>query len=266
MDLSGLLNFGDLAGTKARLEQALADATGPDAVILQSQLARCAGLVRDFAVARKILGAIDTTATSPLAQAYVQLEWGRTYCSATHDSSQLTDADRSTAQTAFRAAADLAREAGRDDLAIDAIHMLAFTETDPAAQLAHTRAALALAEGSTQKAAQNWRASLHNNLGCALHDMQDDDQALAHFQQALALRQQNGTPGPIRIARWMVAWTLRHLGRTDEAMALQLALERECEAAGAPDPFVFQEIAELYALAGDSDQASAYRSKAKPQA
>ena len=61
-----------------------------------------------------------------------------------------------------------------------------------------------------------------------------------------------GKPGPIRVARWMVANTLRRLQRNDEALAMQLELEREWDAAGDTDPYVYEELALLYAAKGDS--------------
>ena len=50
----------------------------------------------------------------------------------------------------------------------------------------------------------------------------------------------------------MVAWTLRALGRMDEALDIQLRLEHECEAAGAPDPYVFEELEILYRARNDT--------------
>jgi hypothetical protein len=43
----------------------------------------------------------------------------------------------------------------------------------------------------------------------------------------------------------MVAWTLRLLGRPDEALAMQRALKAELEAAGEQDEYVDQELALL---------------------
>ena len=43
----------------------------------------------------------------------------------------------------------------------------------------------------------------------------------------------------------MVAWSLRNLGRTDEALAAQRALKKELDAAGATDPYVDEELAIL---------------------
>ena len=49
----------------------------------------------------------------------------------------------------------------------------------------------------------------------------------------------------IEIARWMVAWALRNLGRTGEALAAQRALKADLAAAGRDDPFVDEELAIL---------------------
>ena len=43
----------------------------------------------------------------------------------------------------------------------------------------------------------------------------------------------------------MVAWTLRHLGRRDEALALQRRLKAELDAVGEVDPYVDEELALL---------------------
>ena len=43
----------------------------------------------------------------------------------------------------------------------------------------------------------------------------------------------------------MVAWTLRNLGRTAEALAMQRALKTELTAIGEEDPYVDEELALL---------------------
>ena len=43
-----------------------------------------------------------------------------------------------------------------------------------------------------------------------------------------------------------------------EALAKQLRLERECSAAGAPDPYVFTELKHLYRIKGDIPEAEHY--------
>jgi len=170
----------------------------------------------------------------------------------------LTPAALTEARQAFQRALELAREAGLDALAIDAIHMFAFVDRAPAQQLACAEAALAVCLASTQADAQRWQASIRNNLGHALQQLDRHDEALAQLQQALALREQAGQPAAIRVARWMVARSLRSLGRVDEALQIQLALEREADAAGQPDPHVFAELETLYLARGEPAQARHY--------
>jgi hypothetical protein len=59
----------------------------------------------------------------------------------------------------------------------------------------------------------------------------------------------------------MVAWTLRAMGRTNEAIAIQLRLEREGDADGKPDPYVFEELALLYRSTGDETKAAHYANR-----
>jgi hypothetical protein len=61
----------------------------------------------------------------------------------------------------------------------------------------------------------------------------------------------------------MVAWTLRALQRKDEALALQLGLEQENDAAGEPDVYVFEELEILYRERGDADRAAHYAARHK---
>jgi hypothetical protein len=56
----------------------------------------------------------------------------------------------------------------------------------------------------------------------------------------------------------MVAWTLRSLGRRDEALLMQLASEKEADAAGKPDSHVFAELEALYREVGDTTRAQHY--------
>ena len=59
----------------------------------------------------------------------------------------------------------------------------------------------------------------------------------------------------------MIARTLREQGKTQEAIAIQLRLEREWAAAGEPDPYVFEELEKLYRATGDAARADAYAAK-----
>jgi len=51
------------------------------------------------------------------------------------------------------------------------------------------------------------------------------------------------------------------LGRVDEALEMQLRLERECDDAGQPDRYVFEELEVLYRDKGDSKRAEHYQSR-----
>lgn len=264
LDLNALWDFRNPALSESRFRQALATAQGDDVLVLHTQIARTHGLRKDFAKAREILAAIEPQLqqAGPEARVRHALEWGRSFASAAHARGSVSAADAQTARTAYQRGLDIAVAAGLDGLAIDAIHMFAFVDTAPAEQQRRAEQALAITLASTQPAARRWEASIRNNLGVALHAQQLYGPALEQFEQALALRQAMGSPAvAVREARWMVGWTLRALGRQDEALALQLQLEIEAEAAGQPDAYVFEELEALYRMRGAPDEATRYADK-----
>ncbi len=144
--------------------------------------------------------------------------------------------------------------------------MLAFVDTSPEDQLKWAQNALAVVEASTQPEAKRWEASIRNNLGYALHQLGRYEEALQQFNEAVTLRERGTDAGNIRVAYWMVAWTLRAMQRNDEALAIQLRLERECDAAGEPDPFVFEELETLYRAAGNIERAEFYANRRRSAA
>ncbi len=78
---------------------------------------------------------------------------------------------------------------------------------------------------------------------CAAHaDAGEWRDALASFELALSSRERQGDAARIRVARWMVAWAMRNLGHTIEALAIQRTLKSELVAIGAEDPYVDEEI------------------------
>ena len=262
-DLAALWNFSDPAASEQRFRDALATAKGDDALILGTQIARTWGLRKDFDRARAGLAEIEPRVkeAGPEAKARWELEMGRTFSSATHSPASQTPEAMARARRHFESALDLARRAKLDALAIDAIHMMAFLDTAPAEQEKWAREALAVVLASDQPAARRWEGSVRNNLGYALHQQGRYAEALAEFEQALAIRERDAGPVAQRSARWMVAWTLRAMGRTDEALALQLRLEREGDADGKPDPYVFEELALLYRSKGDETRAAHYAAR-----
>jgi tetratricopeptide (TPR) repeat protein len=260
IDVAPLWDFSKPEASEQRLRDALATAQGDDVLILHTQIARTYGIRKDFARAREVLRSIEPAIgrAGPEAQARYWLELGRTGSSATHPKESQTPEAVQSARQAFQRSLDVARAGGLDALAIDAIHMFAFIDTAPADQLKWGREALAVVLASHQPAAQRWQAPVRNNIGYALHQLGRYDEALAEFRQALALREVSGNARSVRVAKWMVAWTLRALKRDDEALAMQLVLEREAQAAGEPDEYVFEELAHLYRARGDEDRAARY--------
>jgi tetratricopeptide (TPR) repeat protein len=65
-----------------------------------------------------------------------------------------------------------------------------------------------------------------------------------------------------RIAKWSVARAKRALGRYDEALAEQRALEAELKAIGEEDGFVYEELGELLLQRGEVDAAREYFGRA----
>ena len=116
-------------------------------------------------------------------------------------------------------------------------------------------------QASSQQDARWWAGSLHNNLGYALHLAGQFEDALVEFNYALTAHERDGDPKNIRIARWMIAWTLRSLERLNEAVDIQLQLERECDEAGEPDPYVFEELEYLYRALGNLSQVEFYAAR-----
>ena len=81
-----LWNFGDPAASEQRFKAALSTASGDDALILQTQIARTHGLRNDFETARRILREIEPRIATAGAEVRIRhaLETGRTYASAVH--------------------------------------------------------------------------------------------------------------------------------------------------------------------------------------
>ncbi|MEO8187769.1 MAG: tetratricopeptide repeat protein [Burkholderiaceae bacterium] len=265
IDLSALWDFNNPAASEQRFLSALQTATGDDALILQTQIARTYGLRKEFARALALLSSIEaaTRTAGPEARIRYELELGRTYASATHPPESLTPESRERARAAYRSALARATAVHLDDLAIDAIHMLAFVDPAPADQLKWGLQALAVVKVSTQVAAKRWEPSVRNNVGYALHQLGRYEEALAQFEQAVAIRERGTDAEATRTAYWMVAWTLRALNRIDAALAIQLRLEREGDTAGRPVPFVFEELVIIYRGMGDDERARHYAARKK---
>jgi tetratricopeptide (TPR) repeat protein len=260
IDLAPLWDFSNPELSERRFREALATASGDDVLILQTQIARTYGLRGDFSRDQEILRDIEPhiQAAGAEARARHSIEFGRTLASAKHTPQSQTIEIKNQARSAYLRAFALAKSEHLDDVAIDALHMLAFVDTAPIDQLKWGQEALGIVEASAQPAAKKWEASLRNNIGYALHQLGRYDEALDQFRRAVVLRERTEDGEAKRAAHWMVAWTLRALNRVDEALEIQLRLEKESEAAGVVDPYVFEELEILLRAKGDTVGADRY--------
>ena len=233
IDPAPLWDFDDPAGSEARFRAAVDTADGTDRLVLLTQLARAAGLQDRFDEGHAILD--DLGVADPEVATRVSLERGRLFASA---------GEKDEARPHFEAAAASAEGAGLDALRVDALHMLAIIA--PAEeQLDRNYAALDIARRSESDAARNWDASLLNNIGMTLADAERWAEALPVFEEALAARERIGQDSRTRVAKWMVGWAQRNLGRREDALATMTALKAELEAVGEEDPYVDEELALL---------------------
>jgi tetratricopeptide (TPR) repeat protein len=259
-DFDALWNYDDPAGTEAefRAVRPALEAAGDHGRLLEldTQIARTEGLQRRFAEARTTLDTVHAALRDGEARALIryELEYGRMLRSSGH---------RDEAGPHFAAARDLAASAHEEALAIDAIHMLALVEPDPARQIALNQDALHFAETSTDPKARRWQGSLWNNIGMTYHDLGQLDRALAAFKTALALREQEHDTVRLAGARWMVAWTQRLQGDLGDALATQEALERELAGNGQPDGYVFEELGEIHLALATREPAAGHADKAR---
>lgn len=252
MDFDDLWDYDDPEATEQKFRGLLPSATGEASYYAQllTQIARAQGLQRKFDEAHRTLDETQSLLTDDLAQARIRylLERGRVFNSSKH---------REQARPLFLEAWEQAATAGEDFYAIDAAHMLGIVEP-PEQSLEWNLKALALAETTQDKQAQNWRGSLYNNIGWTYHDSGQYEKALDLFEKALRWREAQGQLPQTRIAKWCVARTLRSLGRLEEALASQQALLAEHENAGGKDGYVYEELGECLLALNQQEKARPY--------
>jgi tetratricopeptide (TPR) repeat protein len=233
IDPKPLWDFDDPATSAERFLDAAEHADEPARTAWLTQYVRALGLQEKYDEATKVLDRL--TSEDPETVTYLALERGRVLRS----SGRPDDA-----RPLFVLAAETAAAAGLEALHVDALHMVVLV-APPEEQVSLAEQALAVARASSDQRARDWDASLLNNLGMTHADAGDFEAALARFEEALAARQRIGDPSTIRVARWMVGWALRNLGRRDEARVVQRALKDELVSVGGDDPYVDEELALL---------------------
>ena len=262
-ELHTLWDYNDPAKTAVRFHELLPAVEASDDrafhVELLSQIARTHGLQRHFDEAHQVLDEAEAMLTEAMAVPKIRclLERGRAFNSG---------GEPEQALPLFHQAFVLGTAVGpkADYHTIDAAHMIAIAEPDPADQIQWNEKALEMAEATLDERAAGWRGSLYNNLGWTYHDMGEYKQALMIFEKALAWREAHhqDKPETIRIARWCVGRTLRSLNRLREALAIQQALLAESQEQGQPAGFTNEEMGECLLALGRADEARPYFAQA----
>ncbi len=218
---------------------------------LLTQIARCNSLQFKFKEAHEILDEVEALLTDdyPIARVRYLLERGRSFNSANESDS---------AAALFTEAWELSRRTGAEYHAVDAAHMLGIAFSGERGNTWNLRAVEA-AESSSNARARGWLAALYNNIAWYYHDEAGDFQlALNYFEQSRDAYQAMDRANAVRIARWSIGRAYRSLGRLNEALSLQLELEREYEMQEKEDGFVFEEIGECLLALQRADESSAY--------
>jgi tetratricopeptide (TPR) repeat protein len=250
--LRPLWDFDDLDATEQRFRALLdGEISDADRAEILSQLARVQGLRGGFGEGDRLLDEADAlAASSAAARTRVSLERGRL---------RRSSGDPQAALPLFESAFATALDGAEEYLAADAAHMAALAAPDLEGMLEWTQRGIELAERSAD--ASYWLGPLLNNLGWAYYDAGEYEPALDAFERALAVRKRDPSrPEEIEVARYAVGKTLRALGRPAEAAAL---LEQAI-AAGEPDGWFHEELAEDYAALGREDDARAQARMALP--
>ena len=218
---------------------------------LLTQIARSQGLQRKFDEAHATLDSAYAAVPNESSVAMVRylLERGRV-----HNSS----GEPGPAREYFLEAVDLAESISADVYTVDALHMLGIVDP-PEDQMAWNLRALEVAENSRDERARKWRGSLYNNIGWTYHMLGEYENALGMFEKSLAFREEMDDSAGVLIAKWTIARANRSLGRVEEALEMQMDLERNVEEYGLPpDGYVYEEIAECLLLLGREEESKKY--------
>lgn len=180
--LDGLWDFGDPAGSEARLRAAVeAESDAEARAELETQVARALGLQGRFDEADAVLSTLPVTI--PAVAVRIALERGRLRNSA---------GDPAAARPLFELAAEAAAAAHLTFLWVDALHMLAIVDADHSAEW--TERALEVLDPTTEPRTLRWLVSLHNNAGWAHLDAGRRGDAIAEFERAMDAAARWGTP------------------------------------------------------------------------
>lgn len=233
-ELDALWLPGDPTGSAERLAAAAAEPGRSELVRaeLETQRARALGLQGRFEEADALLDSLEPAAG--VLEVRVLLERGRLR----------TAADRlSEAVPLLEAALRAARRDGDGALAIESA--VALAEADPAHAEQWVEEGLSDLAGAAEPRMRRWGVVLHELRGWARLEDGDAAAALVSFEDAIGYAEAYGTADQLFAARWALGRCLRELGRVEEALAVQRALESERPG----EPAVAAELAQLTAAA-----------------
>jgi len=254
-----LWNFDDPAGTEAKFRELLprAQESGNQGYLaeLLTQIARTEGLQQKYTDALKTLDQADLLIKPEMQTARVRsrLERGRVFNSSGKPAESVP---------VFKDALRLAQDAGLEFYAVDAAHMLGIATKDNES-LRWNVEAIKLAEAAKDSKARQWLGPLYNNTGWTYSDMGRYDDALKMFEKDLMFRQERKSTSEAGVARWSIAKMLRHLGRVDEALKIQLELLDQPERKGNDaEGYTREEIGESLLLLGRETEAKPHFARA----
>ena len=261
-DFDKLWNYDDPAATEQKFRELLPSAEkGKDReyyIELLTQLARTQGLQRKFTEAHEILDKVMKLLKPEhiVPRIRFMLERGRTYNSSK---------EYEKARELFMAAYMQADKYGEDNLAIDAVHMLGIVDKGDES-LKWNELAIQMAEDTEDEKARGWLGALYNNTGWTYHDMEEYSKALELFERNVKWHTERNSGMQLYIAKWSVARCLRSIGRTEEALNMQLALRgKDDEMYSCEDGYNSEEIAECLHALGRAEEAKPYFKRAYEQ-
>ena len=254
-----LWNFDDPAGTEIRFRELLAKAKESSdpgyAAELLTQIARTQGLQQKFDEAHATLDRVDASLKPDMKTAKVRslLERGRVFNSSGKAKESIPT---------FKEALRVAQESGLENYAIDAVHMLGIAEKGRES-LNWNLEAIRLAQAAKDPKARRWLGPLYNNTGWTYFDMGQYAEALKLFERDIEFRRQSATNVEVGIARWSAAKMLRHLGRVDESLKLQMELLEDPDRKNNDsEGYTREEIGECLLLLKRSGEAGPYFARA----
>jgi tetratricopeptide (TPR) repeat protein len=215
---------------------------------LLTQIARTQGLQGKFIQAHAALDSVRNMLNENMKTAQIRylLERGRVFN---------TSGEWEISKPLFFKAYEFGIENNLDIYTLDAAHMMGIVEP-PEKQLDWNLKALKIAEESSDTNCKNWLGPLYNNIGWTFHDLTEYEQAISYFQKGYNRRMKVEDERGARIAKWAVGRCLRSLRKMDEALKLQKEILAELKEKNLPnDGYVFEELAELYLLKDNKEQA-----------